>query len=308
VAWLPRFKTLPARIRIALAALVIILAAAAYLLHLHGTLEHRVAPWLGHIIGTEGMFSSTGEMLGTRPVTLDLFWRTLLSLAVIATAAICLLDTLTHYAKPGNSVGEPHSGLRNSACLLGPFTLCYFCLLVPRGLYSFLYDRYLLGIMPAAVTFVLLLYQRGVRKRLPLWPFVFLAGSSMYVVAATHDWFALDRARIQAVAAVHAAGVPATRIQGGFELDGWTQLENAPSVNWDAIENPPNAYRFYPPETGLAPPCRLDFAVYTPSVQPEYFVVFKPMPCLAPSRFGPTAYRNWLPPHTRYVYIQRRPD
>jgi hypothetical protein len=129
----------------------------------------------------------------------------------------------------------------------------------------------------------------------------------MYVVAATHDWFSLDRARIQAVAAVRAAGVPATRIQGGFEPDGWTQLENAPSVNWEAIQNPPNAYRFYPPETGLAPPCRLDFAVYTPSIKPEYFVVFKPMPCLAPSQFGPTAYRNWLPPHTRYVYIQRRP-
>jgi hypothetical protein len=186
--------------------------------------------------------------------------------------------------------------------------LCYCCLLVPRGLYSFIYDRYLLGVMPAALTLALLLYQTRIRKTLPLWPFVILAGSSMYVVAATHDWFALNRARIQAVAAVHRSGIPTTRIQGGFDFDGWTQLENAPSVNWAAIENPPNAYRWYPPETGLAPACRLDFAVYTPSIKPEYFVVFEPMPCLAPSQFGPIDYRTWLPPHARYVYIQRRPD
>jgi hypothetical protein len=99
---------------------------------------------------------------------------------------------------------------------------------------------------------------------------------------------------------VRAQGIPTTRIQAGFDFDGWTQLENAPSINWAAVRNPP--------ETGLAPGCRLNFAVYTPSIKPEYFVTFQPMPCLAPSQFDPIGYRNWLPPHTRYVYIQKRPD
>jgi hypothetical protein len=254
------------------------------------------------------MFSSTGEMLGTRPVTLNLFWRTFLSLAVIATAGVCLLDTWSGHRQFRIALAEPESALRKCAYLVGPFTLCYGCLLISRGLYSFLYDRYLLGVMPAAVAFVLLLHQSRIRKTFPLWTFVLLAGSSTYVVAATHDWFALNRARIEAVRTVHAAGIPKTRIQGGFDFDGWTQLENAPSLNWAAIKNPHNAYRRYPPESRLAPACRLDFAVYTPSIKPEYFLVFEPMPCLAPSRFGPIAYRTWLPPHTRYVYIQRRPD
>jgi hypothetical protein len=307
IAWLPRYKTFPQRIRVTLAALILALAAAAYILHLHGTLEHRVAPWLGHVIGTESMFSSTGEMLGTRAVTLNLFWRTLLSLGVIAAAGACLVDTWLCRRHNQSVADEPDSRLRKAAYLLGLYTVCYCSLLVSRGLYSFIYDRYLLGVVPVAMIVILLLYETNVRKMLSLWPFFILAAISSYAVAATHDWFALSRARVQAVALVRAQGVPLRRIQGGFDFDGWTQLENAPSVNWAAIENPPNTYRPYGPDPGLASPCRLNFSAYTPTINPEYFVVFKPMPCLDASQFGPINYHNWLPPHTRSIFIQRRP-
>jgi hypothetical protein len=307
IAWLPRYKTFPQQIRVTLAAFILALAAAAYILHLHGTLEHRVAPWLGHVIGTESMFSSTGEMLGTRAVTLNLFWRTVLSLGVIAAAGACLVDTWLCRQNIRLTTDEPDFRLRKAAYLLGLYTACYCCLLVSRGLYSFIYDRYLLGVMPPTIILILLLYQVNGRKLLSGWPFFILAAISIYGVAATHDWFALNRARVQAVALLRAQGVPLTRIQGGFDFDGWTQLENAPSINWVAIENPPNAYRSYRPDFGLAPACRLDFSAYTPTIQPEYFVVFRPMPCLAASQFAPLNYRNWLPPHARFIFIQRRP-
>jgi len=308
IAWLPRYKAFPQRIRLTLAAFIAALAAGAYCLHLHGTLEHRVAPWLGHVIGTESMFSSTGEMLGTRVVTLNLFWRTVLSLGVIFAASACLLDTWLCRQHIESAANQPDSRLRKAGYLLGLYTACYCCLLFPRGLYSFIYDRYLLGIMPAAIIAILLLYELNVRKMLRGWLFFILAAISIYGLAATHDWFALNRARLQAVALVRGQGIPVTRIQAGFDFDGWTQLENARSMNWAAIENPPNAYHPNRSDSGLAPLCRLNFSAYTPTITPEYFVVFKQMPCLDASQFSPISYHNWLPPHTRFIFIQRRPD
>ena len=303
-AWLPRYKTLPRKARIAIPTLLAALAGFAFALHLHGSLEHRVAPWLGHVIGTESMFSSTGEMLGTRPVTINLFWRTVLSLAVIGAAAICIIYTaLCHQANRK----ALDTRLRKAVCLLGFYAASYFCLLIPRGLYSFIYDRYLLGVFPVAIIVLLLSYEKEVWEGLPAWLFFVLGAVSLYGVAATHDWFALNRARVQAFALVRATGVEPTRIQGGFELDGWTQLEYARSMNWAANGTSSDINRAYSIDTGLAPACRLNFSAYTPAVKPEYFIVFNSMPCLSPSDLGPTAYWNWLPPHRRFVFIERRP-
>jgi hypothetical protein len=160
--------------------------------------------------------------------------------------------------------------------------------------------------MPVAIIVVLLLYQILVRRVLPAWSFFLLAAISAYGVAATHDWFALNRARLEAIAVLRDKGVPPVHIQGGFDFDGWTQLENARSMNWSAIENPPNVYRPNRLDTDVAAPCRLDFAAYTPAITPQYFIVFKPMPCLASSEFGPISYGNWLPPHRRFIFIQRK--
>jgi hypothetical protein len=308
-AWMPRFRTLRPPSQAAIAALILALAVGAYSLHTRGTLEHRVMPWLGHVIGTESMFPSTGEMLGVRPVTLNLFVRTVLSLIVVAAAAICLLDTLSTRAHASECDPAPESVTwQRTVLLLAPFTLCYVALLIPRALYSFLYDRYLLGVMPTALALLLLLYQRKFRKSLPFWTYAVLGIFSIYAVAATHDWFSLNRARVAAVNEVHASDVPFTRIQGGFDFDGWTQIESARSINYDQISNPAGVYRPYLPDKDLAPACRLNFAQFTPAVRPAYFVVFRPMPCLAQSTFEPVVYRTWLPPFRRAIYVQQRPS
>jgi len=189
--------------------------------------------------------------------------------------------------------------------MLGPFAISYVVLLLPRALYSFVYDRYLLGLMPLAIIILLLLHQRWVAERLPSVTIAALSLFALYAIAGTHDWFALNRARVAAVAQIHASGVPATAIQGGFDYDGWTQIEAAGYINDARLRNPANSYHVNLTPLQLPGSCRLNFAEYTPAIHPKYFVVFEPMKCLAPSKYPPVTYRTWLPPFQRIIYIQQ---
>jgi hypothetical protein len=158
--------------------------------------------------------------------------------------------------------------------------------------------------MPVAIIILLLLYQRWVAERLPGITIAVLSFFALYAIAGTHDWFALNRARVAAVAQIHATGVPTTSIQGGFDYDGWTQIEAAGYMNDARIVNPPHAYQPDLEPLILPSGCRLDFAPYTPAVQPRYFVVFSLMPCLQVSRYPPVTYNTWLPPFRRTIFIQ----
>jgi hypothetical protein len=106
---------------------------------------------------------------------------------------------------------------------------------------------------------------------------------------------------------VRETGVPLTHIQGGFEIDGWTQISVARSIRWDRARLPPGVSLADPPKSKLPSECIQNFAQYTPAVEPEYFVVFSIMPCLAPSGFEPIPYKAWLPPFHRSIEIQRLP-
>jgi hypothetical protein len=280
------------------------MAAASIVLGNNGSLDHRVMPWLGHVIGTLSIFSSTGEMLGTRPVTLALPMRVGLSLLVMAAALMLVEQTLT---KPWQRKRPGAVSLHEALWILGPFAISYVVFLLPRALYSFIYDRYLLGLMPVAIIILLLLYQRWVAERLPAVTIAALSLFALYAIAGTHDWFALNRARVAAVALIHASGVPTTSIQGGFDYDGWTQIEAARYINDSRIINPPNAYQPNLEPLRLPAGCRLGFAPYTPVVQPRYFVVFSLMRCLQESRYPPVTYSTWLPPFRRTIFIQEAP-
>jgi hypothetical protein len=190
--------------------------------------------------------------------------------------------------------------------MLGPFSLGYIALLLPRAMYSFVYDRYLLGLMPFAIVLLVLLHQRWVAERLPAATIAVLCLFGLYATAGTHDWFALNRARAAAVEQIHALGVPITSIQGGFDFDGWTQIEAAGYINDPRITIPPDAYRSFELVT-LQSQCRLDFAQYTPAIQPRYFVVFSVMPCLQKPPLRAITYDTWLPPFHRTIFIQEAP-
>jgi hypothetical protein len=302
-AWFGIYRELSRSALTRIAFLLTALAIASFVLHTRGELEHRVMPWLGHVIGTQSIFPSTGEMLGSRPVTLIMPIRVVISLAVIA----AILMFAEHLAtRPWQRARPGSASLRDALWMLGPFGVSYVAFLLPRALYSLLYDRYLLGLMPGAIVILLLLYQRWVADRLPTIAISLLAAFALYTVAGTHDWFALNRTRVAAVAKIHALGVPVTSIQGGFDYDGWTQLQTTGYINDDRLRNPANSY--YPnfDSLKLARECRLPFAPSTPAISPRYFVVFKPMACLEPSVYPSVRYRTWLPPFDREIYIQQR--
>jgi hypothetical protein len=301
-AWVPVQRSLNRGAVARIACVLIAMAAASIVLSNKGSLDHRVMPWLGHVIGTLSIFSSTGEMLGSRAVTLTLPMRVGLSLLVI-TALLTLGEQMM--AKPWLTKSPTTVSLHEALWVLGPFSISYVVFLLPRALYSFIYDRYLLGLMPFAIVILLLLHQRWIAMRLPAVTVAALSLFALYAIAGTHDWFALNRARVTAVARIRASGVPATSIQGGFDYDGWTQIEAAGYINDARLRNPPNSYQVNLSPLQLPERCRLNFAEYTPAIHPEYFVVFEPMTCLASSKYPPVSYRTWLPPFRREVYIQR---
>ena len=303
-AWIPIQRSLSRGALTRIACILVAMAAASIVLGNRGSLDLRVMPWLGHVIGTLSIFSSTGEMLGSRPVTLTLPTRVGLSLLVMAAALTLVEQMLT---KPWRRKGPGAVSLHDALWMLGPFAISYVAFLLPRALYSFVYDRYLLGLMPLAIIIVLLLHQRWVAERLPAVTIAALSLFALYAIAGTHDWFALNRARVAAVAQIHALGVPSTSIQGGFDYDGWTQIEAAGYINDPRIINPPHAFQPNLEPLRLQSRCRLDFAPYTPAVQPKYFVVFSVMPCLKISRYQSVTYSTWLPPFRRTIFIQEAP-
>lgn len=306
-AWLPQARTLTAKARASIAAAVLLLSGWAFAMYSKRSLDFRVMPWLSHVLGTQSIFASTGEMLGTRPVTLNLLTRTAISLLVILATMVFLAQTLSSRPRAAAISGPAHKPPGNYVLLLLPFTLAYLLLLAPRATYSFIYDRYLLGLFPIAIVLLLKLYQERVSAALPFLSYGVLLLFASYTVAGTHDWFALNRARVDAVRQIQARGVPVTRIQGGFDFDGWTQINAEPSIFWDRVHLPPGASPMQSSDQTLDPDCRLNFAPYTPAIHPQYFLVFRQMHCLAPSSFAPVPYRNWLPPFRREIYIQRRP-
>jgi hypothetical protein len=301
-AWIPGQRSLSPSAVKRIACILIAMGAASIVLSKRGSLDHRVMPWLGHIIGTLSIFSSTGEMLGSRPVTLTLPIRVGLSLLVIS-ALLTLGEQML--AKPWLRKNPTAVSLHEALWVLGPFSISYVAFLLPRALYSFIYDRYLLGLMPFAIIMLLLLHQRWIAVRLPAVTVTALSLFALYTIAGTHDWFALNRARVAAVAQIRASGVPVTSIQGGFDYDGWTQIEAAGYINDARLRNPANAYQVNLSPLQLPERCRLNFAEYTPAIHPEYFVVFEPMTCLTSSKYPSVRYRTWLPPFQRNIYIQR---
>lgn len=308
IAWVPGWGNLSRTARIRTTCLFIVLLCAAVAFGHWGTLDHRIMPWLGHVIGTLSIVPNTGEMLGTRPVTLNLPWRVALSLLVILSFAMFLEQIVTKPWRARPRADQPSEQLRQAVWILGPFAIGYVAFLLPRAIYFFIFDRYLLELLPVAITLLCLTYQRWVRERLSVWCTVMLVVSALYAVAGTHDWFALNRARVAAIAEIEKTGVPTNAIQGGYDYDGWTQIEVAGHINDPRIISPLQAYKPNLVPIDLPDACRLDFAPYTPAVQPKYFVVFSLMPCLQRSAYHPVTYRSWLPPFHRTIFIQETPS
>lgn len=278
-------------------------------IYTHGV--QAFGPWTPNIVTEYGVGGSgSWENLGRKPVVLSPWVRGAATCMVFLAACVWLAKVMPRMGsrRPSYSEQQPHIPSRTLGLLLGPFILAYFAMLLPRAIFGLALDRYLIPLLAVLVIVMLRYFQNAVRRETPAFCFVLLAIFSAYGIAATHDYFATARARLAAASLIHAAGVPRTEIQGGWEYDGWTQLSAGGYINDPRLQVPAGAYKRINRVHDLPESCQFDFAKVTPAIDPRFFVVFSPQSCLASSSFPPVAYHTWLPPFEREIYIQQLPS
>jgi hypothetical protein len=301
VAWLGQVHHIGRRGLLRIAALV---GTFALFLIFSGIGDFWSAPWIPHLINSVIYGRSEFPIFGIHPI--QPWIRIVLSLLVVGSALSFAEHSLAmRRGQLEQSNEETRPTCQQMGWLLGPYFLAYLALLLPRARSEFLYDRYLLGLMPVAIIVLLRMYQQWVAPRVPVISFAVALIFAIVSVCGTHDWFALNRARLVAVKSLNVSGVPNTSIQAGFEYDGWTQLEAAGYVNEKRMVLPQGAYHEVLPQLQFAKECRSFFSIDATAIQPKYFVVSSPMPCFVPSVYPSVSYRAWLPPFHRTVYVQQ---
>lgn len=278
---------------------------AAVFLNQRRSLADWFAPFTKNYVTAQGFISIPD--IGVRPTQLSYGVRAGITWLVVAACiaiATCILarEPSDHLPVPGAGVESLTS--RNLWLLIAPFTLVYCCLLAPRGLVGSIFDRYLLPLLVVALIAALLLYQRYVADRLPAISLIFLLITAAYSVAAMHDVYAIERARLTAANELQQAGVPRTAFYGGFEYDGWTQIDS-----WGYVQslhlNLPPALAHDPSDANTNKGCGYIFYKLFAAIKPAYAISFDPLSCQGPSHFAPVPYRTWLPPYKGSLYIQQ---
>lgn len=301
-AWLAQIGRLSRRARLRVGVALVV--ANALLMKMDvGMRDLWVLPWIGHLL--YAVIYGRSEFPGPGPIPLSLTGRMLISVLVFATTLVFAERVVARRRAPAREA-EIHGTIRWREMLwvFGPFCAAYFALLLPRTLYEFLYDRYFLGLMPFGIIVLLRVHRRWFASRVPWVAFVALALFSIESIGGTHDWFAVNRARVLAVKEVHAAGVPMSYIQGGFEYDGWTQIDIVGHVNERRIAVPAGAHVFVR-RAALPHRCEHFFSLFESGIDPEYVIVGSRMDCFAPTDFPPIRYRAWLPPFDREIFVQK---
>lgn len=262
-------------------------------------------PWSPNLLAEEFSKAPTFAGWNFNSFLLPMGGRKIISLLVLATAL-----AFAAVAR-GSGRGSEDSSTDTFRCeifwLFTPFVLSYFVLLIPRASESEAFDRYMLSIMPFVIIWLIRLHQESIAPELPMSSIVTLALFTVLSIAGTHDWFALQRARLAAIGEVRASGVPRTEIQGDFEYDGWTQVENGGHINNPMVKVPRGAYNPDPQLTQVADGCQPWYAPRMPLVQPKYTALYLPKGCLLRPEYPTIQFRAWLPPFHRAVYVQRVP-
>lgn len=261
-------------------------------------------PWLVNVVGANGILQSGGLFGSTRslsgPMMVALFGFFVLCAASFAAALVCGRRdaNVSTEGDPGQLPWQ--LSWRATSTLLLPFFVAYWFLLLPRAAFIVMFDRYMLPVMAVLLVYLLRWHQERVSERLPRAAIVTLALVAFFAVAGTHDFFAMDRARVRAADELLAAGTPRASLRGGFAFDAISQVDAWGYVNDPRLVNPPGSYRPQPANDG---PCRYWFQPFVPAVQAKYALATDPTPCLGPSPFAPVSYHTWLPPATRQIFV-----
>ncbi len=187
------------------------------------------------------------------------------------------------------------------AILLGPFTLAYTTLLIPRAATAGLVDRYSLELLIVALICLIRYYQARIHPQLPRATILLVAITAIYGVVVTHNLFSFYRARVAIAAELHAAGIPDTSIDNGWEYNYVVELQHADFINDPRIVLPANAYVPTPPP----PPgtCATNYYDTTPHIHARYGIAFDPNACRGLAPFSPVHYSRWFASQPGTIYV-----
>jgi hypothetical protein len=248
------------------------------------------------------------EIIGHTPDIIPVVVRFLLVVAIFAATSsflACLVGSrsklIADDVRP-TSNQSPYPYVPNAylVTLFALFVVASFVLSVTR---SMVWDRYFLALQFIFTIGIIRVYRQTISERLPWLCFAVGLLFTSYGVAAMHDFFAYERARLDAINEIRATGVPRTAIEGGHEYDGWTQLEQTGYVNESRIRVPAGAYQEWTPPSDVPPECLGYTRRLAPSIHPLLHLSHDPDGCFAPSQFPPVAYETWLSPRHRKIYI-----
>lgn len=276
-----------------------IVAIAAVAVPVTAVLSDRswMAPFSVDAVTARGV-DIPSTLLGYRPDVMPLWFRVVCT-AVMAAAVCAVVFWIASTRTARRSVEvQPVISDRELYTLLVPYSVVYVSLITTRQV---IFDRYWLPMLVVYLIVLTRVYQK-VAAQLPAASLALLIMMALFSVISTHDLYATYRARLGAIDEVRAAGVPRDAIDGGAEYDGWTESEIAGHVNNGRITNPAGSYVPVPP-TNLPKECTVWYRKMFPHIHPRYLLSYEPVPCFRESEFAPFAYRTWLEPRERYIYI-----
>ncbi len=301
----PGRKGRPRVIAFALASFLIIgsaLEVVAFLRIHHHRSTHEITPFSNNLVTSRGLLDLP-VALGERPDVVPLQIRILLISLTFTSAVVVAFFAWNTFRKRSldSKITASAEELPDGAvfALLGPYTAAYLFLMVTRGQ---VYDRYLLPLLFVSFVVLMRLYERRVSERLPLLTLAAIALYAVFGVAGLHDLFAMERARLSAIASMQAAGIGREHIRGGFEYDAWTQLEQVGYINDPRIRIPIGAYHKASGDE-YEGSCSFWFSESTPTVHGHYGISFEPDLC-GPAPFAPVSYHTWLAPHEQFIYVR----
>jgi hypothetical protein len=244
---------------------------------------HNVKSWLPPYLMGVAPFS---EWTRIRPF---LAIAVLLSLLAFLTAVLARRD--------GDNFFAPNAMTNSSKKILLltlPFSAAYLVLISPRAGFDTVWDRYLLPLVFVAILLLLRFYQEEFGPRLPVASLILVVAFGVYAVASLHDDMARVRARAAALNEVLATGVPRTAVSGGWDFDGWTELQYSSHVNAPHMRVPAGAVEEKSTHYGITP-CEFWSCDMFPHMLPIYAIAETPNEQME-KRFAPVPYRTWFQP------------
>ena len=253
-------------------------------------------PSIGTYVSKHGVMDASG-IDGSRPIILTEGTRIVLTALVIAgfsAMAVGLWENRTLRSRQSENA-LPWSSLW---LLAGLFSAIYIALLMSRAGVNMVFDRYLFPLLFFLLLLITRYYQERVSLQVPRYAFGLLMIMAIYSIGATHDAFAMLRARLEAAQELQKRGVADREIDGGWEFNVWTVLRGSGALlPYDGDYSIPKT----PNDPELV--CKPSFSANTPGLHPRYALSYDPNGCGGQVGVPAVHYREWFGPREVTIYI-----